>query len=45
LRSTRPALRLRERVEDAQWIALLETIALESRVSLADPSFSEGAGI
>ena len=45
LRATRPALRLRECVEDAQWIALLEAIALESRVAVLDPAFDDGGGI
>ena len=46
LRSVRPALRLRERVGDAEWIALLETIALGGRSERNDrETFSEGAGI
>lgn len=45
LRATRPARRLRERVADDQWIALLETIALGSRSGSDDPTFDAGAGI
>ena len=45
LRATRPALRLRERVADPAWIALLETIALGSRPGLVDFTFEAGAGI
>jgi hypothetical protein len=45
LRATRPSQRLRERVADAEWIALLETAALGARAGLVDPAFAEGAGI
>ncbi len=45
LRVTRPSQRLRERVGDAEWIALLETIALGNRPALDDPTFEGGAGI
>ncbi len=45
LRATRPSLRLRERVDDPAWIALLETIALGSRPGLVDFTFEAGAGI
>lgn len=45
LRATRPARRLRERVADGEWIALLETIALAQRSGASDPSFAGGAGI
>ncbi len=45
LRATRPARRIRERVADAEWIALLETIALGPRTGAADLSYEEGAGI
>ncbi len=45
LRATRPAKRLRERVPDAPWIALLETIALGSRAGLVEATFEGGAGI
>jgi len=45
LRATRPSQRLRERVGDAEWIALLETIALAGRPGIDDPTFEGGAGI
>ena len=45
LRATRPARRLRERVDDAAWIALLESVALGNGPHRDDPSFAEGAGI
>jgi hypothetical protein len=45
LRAVRPSQRLRERVDDARWIALLETIALGSRPGPADIFFEAGAGI
>ncbi len=46
LRATRPSQRLRERVGDAEWIALLQTIALGGRYGAAhEPVFAEGAGI
>jgi hypothetical protein len=45
LRATRPAQRVRDRVSDAAWIALLETIALGSRGGVVDATFEEGAGI
>ncbi len=45
LRATRPARRLRDRVDDDAWIALLETIALAGRPGVVDASFTEGAGI
>jgi hypothetical protein len=45
LRATRPSQRLRERVGDAQWIALLETVALGNRTGVYDPTFEGGAGI
>ena len=47
LRATRPSQRLRERVGDDEWIAMLETIALGGRTGweLSDPAFAEGAGI
>lgn len=45
LRSVRPALRLRPRVEDREWIALLETIALGKSPAPLEPLFSDGAGI
>jgi hypothetical protein len=45
LRSTRPSQRLRERVEDEQWIALLETMALGLRDQMWAPHFEAGAGI
>ncbi len=46
LRASRPSQRLRERVADDAWIALLETIALGNRYGVADvPDFFEGAGI
>jgi hypothetical protein len=45
LRATRPSLRIRDAVPDAQWIALLETIALGMRSGTSDPEFEEGAGI
>lgn len=46
LRATRPARRLRERVGDDEWIALLETLALGGRFGVThDETFAEGAGI
>jgi hypothetical protein len=46
LRATSPSLRLRERVGDAEWIALLESLALSSRpLGAVPPEFSDGAGI
>jgi hypothetical protein len=45
LRATRPARRLRPFVEDAEWIALLETVALGARSGASDPTYDEGAGI
>jgi hypothetical protein len=45
LRATRPSQRLRQRVGDDEWIALLETIALGARQGLVDESFEGGAGI
>jgi hypothetical protein len=46
LRATSPSLRLRDRVADAQWIALLESLALSSRpLGALAPEFIDGAGI
>ncbi len=45
LRATRPSRRLRDRVADAEWISLLETIALSGRAGTSDPAYLEGAGI
>ena len=45
LRATRPSRRIRDRVGDAEWIALLETIALAGRSGVVAAEFSEGAGI
>ncbi len=46
LRATRPSQRLRDCVADAEWIALLESIALGGRAGAAsDLTFAEGAGI
>ena len=45
LRATRPSLRLRERVADGAWIALLEAIALAQRAGRDDVLLSEGGGI
>ena len=45
LRATRPARRLRDRVADDPWIALLETIALSQRPAVEDPNYDFGAGI
>ena len=45
LRATRPSKRLRDRVDDDSWIALLETIALGNRSGVVDASFAEGGGI
>jgi hypothetical protein len=47
LRATRPSQRLRDRVGDDEWIALLETIALGGRYGAMalDPTFAQGAGI
>ncbi|MDQ2857324.1 MAG: MmcB family DNA repair protein [Candidatus Eremiobacteraeota bacterium] len=45
LRATRPARRLRDSVASAEWIALLETIALGSRAGYDDATFAGGAGI
>jgi hypothetical protein len=44
--ATRPARRLRDAVADAQWIALLESLAFaRAQPAVADVSFSDGAGI
>ena len=45
LRATRPSLRLRDRVADAQWLAILETAALGARDYPAPVFFEGGAGI
>lgn len=46
LRSARPSRRLRDAVADAQWIALLESIAFSgAQRTCADDFFSDGAGI
>jgi len=47
LRATKPSYRIRDAVEDAPWIALLETIALGTRTgSVAiETQFEGGAGI
>ncbi len=46
LRATRGSQRLRDRVDDERWIALLETLALGTRAGgSVDLAFSEGAGI
>lgn len=45
LRATRPSRRLRERVEDAPWIALLEALAFRQRPPTVEPWFADGAGI
>jgi hypothetical protein len=45
LRATRPSARIRDRVDDAAWIAMLETIALGSRGGSVDVQFEGGAGI
>ena len=45
LRATRPSLRLRERIDDESWIALLEAIALERRDEIRAAEFEFGAGI
>jgi hypothetical protein len=45
LRATRPARRLRDRVDDDAWIALLETIALGGRTWPGEEQFADGSGI
>jgi len=45
LRSSRQSQRIRDRVADDEWIALLETIALAGRSGASDPTYAEGAGI
>jgi hypothetical protein len=45
LRATRPAQRLRERVADDEWIALLEALALGARGEPPALEFEQGAGI
>jgi len=45
LRSVRPSLRLRERVDDDEWIALLEALAFARRDEAPPLEFAEGAGI
>jgi hypothetical protein len=45
LHATRPSLRLRERIDDDSWIALLEAIALERRDEIRAAEFEFGAGI
>lgn len=46
LRATRPSQRIRDHVGDAEWIALLETLALGARndTTIA-PKFDDGSGI
>ncbi len=46
LRATRPSQRIRDRVGDAEWIALLETLALGARSdTTVAPVFQDGSGI
>jgi hypothetical protein len=45
LRATRPSGRLRDRVADDEWIALLESISLGARSGMVDELFEGGAGI
>ena len=46
LRATRPSQRIRDRVGDAEWIALLETLALGTRNDTSNaPTFDDGSGI
>lgn len=45
LRATRPSLRLREGVADAEWIAILEAIAFSGRSARVEQQFEQGAGI
>ncbi len=45
LRSAKPARRLRDAVEDPQWIAILEALAFGLPLPSADPVFTDGAGI
>lgn len=45
LRSAVPSRRLRDRVDDAHWIALLETLALGKRRGMVEELFTDGAGI
>ncbi|GAC1523345.1 MAG: hypothetical protein NVS2B3_19060 [Vulcanimicrobiaceae bacterium] len=47
LRATRPSPRLRDRVPDVAWIALLESLALGARGDrvVCEPTFDGGAGI
>lgn len=45
LRSSRPARRLRDAVDDPEWLALLETIAFARPLLAEDHTFTDGAGI
>ncbi|MBV9439026.1 MAG: MmcB family DNA repair protein [Candidatus Eremiobacteraeota bacterium] len=45
LRASRPARRLRERVDDEPWMALLEGIAFGRPMTMPEPEFRDGAGI
>jgi hypothetical protein len=45
LRSSRPARRLRDGVDDTHWLAILEAIAFSQTLDQACETFSDGAGI
>ncbi len=45
LRASRPARRLRDAVDDAEWLALLETMAFSHPLAFDEPTFNDGAGI
>jgi hypothetical protein len=45
LRAVRPSRRLRERVGDDEWIALLEALSFGRRGELASVEYEDGAGI
>jgi hypothetical protein len=45
LRSSRPARRLRDGVDDAHWLGIVEAIAFSSRIAEPCETFTDGAGI
>jgi hypothetical protein len=45
LRSSRPARRLRDGVDDAHWLGIVEAMAFSSRITEPCETFTDGAGI
>ncbi len=45
LRSSKPARRLRDAVDDAHWMAILEALAFGTPLPMDEPTFTDGAGI